>query len=196
MLLQAALERFREKSEDKLYSHSLRVQETSLHIAERCGVNKEKAALAGLLHDYGRIYPLETLHRLAVSHDLVDYLTLQEPALLHAPVGAWLLERELGLDDKEVLEAVKMHTTGGPGISLLARVIYLADYIEPARSCAGVEEVREMWGADLDRALLYTVDMTTRYVLEKRSILHANTVYFRNELILKIRNLHAGVAEP
>ena len=103
----------------------------------------------------------------AVANNVVDELSLQEQSLLHAPVGSWLLEHELGIDDPEVLYAVKIHTTGAADMTLLAKIIYLADYIEPGRSHPGVDVIRELAFQDFNKALLGAVDSTIKYVLEK-----------------------------
>lgn len=172
----------------KLYRHSLGVQETAMKLARQYGIDEEKAALAGLLHDFGKSLSLDEQHRLAKDLDLADEVCLYEPVLLHGPVGAYLIEQEFEEQfDEEVLEAVKKHTTGAPGLSPLAQIIYLADYIEPGRTCPGVESIRELAFRDFKRALLGAVDMTIKYVLEREKLLHPDSISFRNALLLYIR---------
>ncbi len=183
-----AIDMLREKISDELFSHCLRVEETAVKLAHQHGVDVEKASLAGLLHDFGKTLPERVLLELAVKYDNADYFTQQEPALLHAPVGAWLLKYEMGIDDFELLEAVRYHTTGSEGISLFSKLIYLADFIEPGRSCPGVNRIREIVYDDLDTALLCVVDLTIKYVLDRQKIVHPNSISFRNELILNLRN--------
>jgi predicted HD superfamily hydrolase involved in NAD metabolism len=175
------------RTSSKLFVHSLGVEETALRLATVYGFDKKKAALAGLLHDYGKIFPKNVLYRFALKYNIVDDLALQEPALLHAPVGAWLLEHELGIVDQEILEAVRRHTTGFPTMIPLAKIVYLADYIEPGRNCPGVQDLREIAFSNLDRALFYAVSRTMSYVLERKKILHPFSVFFRNSLILSLR---------
>ena len=139
------------------------------------------------MHDYGKSFSNDRLYRIAVENNLADDLSLQEPSLLHAPVGAWLLKWELGIEDGEVLEAVKVHTTGAAGMSLLARIVYLADYIEPGRTHSGVIEIRELAFSDLERALLGAVNLTIKRVLERGRLLHPGSISFRNSLILSLR---------
>lgn len=159
-------------------------------LAGRYDIDAEKAAFAGLIHDYGKLFSHEELLRLAWEHELMQHpIMLQEPALLHAPVGAWLLERDLGLRDREVLEAVSQHTTGAAKMSMLSRIVYLADFIEPGRRFKGVEEVRELAFAckQLEKALLAAVEMTILHVFQRGKMLHKASVEFRNSLILSLR---------
>jgi predicted HD superfamily hydrolase involved in NAD metabolism len=188
MNINHAREILKNKISDELFIHSLGVEEMALRLAVAYGIDVEKAALAAILHDYGKIRSEDDLFKIAEKHSIVDPLTLQEPALLHAPVGAWLLEQELGIRDREIIDAVKNHTTGIPGMSLLAKIVYLADYIEPSRSCPGVQVLREIALYDLQRALLFAVDMTLKYVIESERLVHPHSIAFRNSLILSIRN--------
>ncbi len=174
----------------RFYRHGRSVERTAYVLARKYGVDAEKAALAGLIHDYGKLYSREELLRLAREHGLLLHpLMEQEPALLHAPVGAWLLERDLGLHDEEVLEAVRQHTTGGAQMSMLSRIVYLADFIEPGRRFKGVEEVREVafHCKELEKALLAAVEMTIFHVIQRGRLLHEASVEFRNSLIMSLR---------
>ena len=177
----------------KLLSHSLGVEDMARRLAISYGADEEKAALAGLLHDYGKTYSIDELLQFAVANNVVDELSLQEQSLLHAPVGSWLLEHELGIDDPEVLYAVKIHTTGAADMTLLAKIIYLADYIEPGRSHPGVDVIRELAFQDFNKALLGAVDSTIKYVLEKQGILHPHSILFHNWLISQSRSGVAGI---
>lgn len=177
-----------ERLSAELFSHSFGVQETALALARHYGVDEEKAVLAGLLHDFGKSLSLDEQQRLASKEKLADEVSRHEPVLLHGPVGAWLVQQEFrDFVDEEVLEAIREHTIGSPDLCPLAQIIYLADYIEPGRTCPGVEEVREMACKDLNRALLGAVDMTIKYVLKREKLLHPQSVLFRNALLLSFR---------
>ena len=178
----------RKKYTGKLLSHSLGVEETARRLAAAYGADVEKAALAGLLHDYGKLYSNHELSKLAVEHKLADEASLQAPVLLHGPVGSWLLEREFGIEDREVLSAIELHTTGKDGMSLLAAIVYLADYIEPGRTHEEAAPVRELAFQDLQAALLRAVDNTIRYVLDQQGVIHPNSVLLYNWLLLLLKN--------
>jgi len=166
--------------------HSLRVAEVAVKLADRYGADPDKARLAGLFHDYARDLPEDLLLRLAQEAGLmVGEIEKCHPVLLHGRVGAFLLRKELGLEDPEVLQAIARHSTGATSMGLLDKIIYLADLIEPGRNFPGVEELRSLAFEDLDAALLKALDSAIIYIIEKGWPLHPDTVYARNELILK-----------
>ena len=106
----------------ELYRHSLGVAQTAASLAVRYGEVPERAYLAGLVHDYGKVYSGRELRRRAEEMGLdLDPIISAETGLLHAPVGASLLPRELGITDGKVLEAVAYHTTCRPEASLLEK---------------------------------------------------------------------------
>jgi len=187
MNIDGAREILRNTVNGSLFEHCLGVEKTAFKLAGIYGADAEKAALAGLLHDYAKAVAEEKLYSIAAENSLADELSLQEPGLLHAPVGAWLLKHQLGLEDEEILEAVKFHTTGAAGMSLLAQIVYLADYIEPGRTHAGMEAVRKIAFFDLEKALLEAVNLTLKKVVDAGKILHPNSVSFRNSLIISFR---------
>ena len=171
---------------NSLFLHSRGVEESASKLALLYGVDAKKASLAGLLHDYGKIYSHPVLYQIALEHGLGDEFCLKEPSLLHAPVGAWLLRHELGIEDEEILEAVRVHTTGMAGISRLAKIVYLADYIEPGRDYPGVDDLRKISIVDLDKALFVALERTIKNVLDRKKVLHPDSVLFRNSLILAL----------
>jgi predicted HD superfamily hydrolase involved in NAD metabolism len=117
---------------------------------------------------------------------VLDDLTRLEGKLLHAPVGAVLLNSELQITEADLIEAVSDHTTGRSGMSLLGKVLYLADYIEENRNFEGVEMIRQLASIDLDQALLAAVNNAIRSVLDRNLILHPRSVEFRNSLLVAI----------
>ncbi len=172
----------------KLYRHSLGVAETAAALADHYRADRQRAYLAGLLHDYGKAYSRNELCQKAELHGLrLDRITLAEKRLLHAPVGAVLLQSDLGLTDAAVIKAVAYHTTGCDRMTLLERVLYLADLIEPGRDFEGVEKLREIAFAGLEAALLVAVDQTIRSVINRGMLLHPRSVQFRNSLLSSFR---------
>ena len=82
-------------------------------------------------------------------------------------MGAYLVEKEAGITDVEILDAIRYHTSGRPKMTLLEKIIYLADYIEPGRHFPGVEEVREIAKTDLDNALIQAIQNTIIFLMKK-----------------------------
>jgi len=111
--------------------------------------------------------------------DLLEY----NSELWHAPAGAYLVEQEAGIADAEILDAIRYHTSGRPGMTLLEKVIYLADYIEPGRHFPGVDEVREMAKEDLNKALIKAVQNTIMFLMKKNQTIYPDSFHTYNDLI-------------
>jgi predicted HD superfamily hydrolase involved in NAD metabolism len=140
----------RERLSAKRYGHTLRVAETAEDLARVHGHDPGRARLAALLHDAARERSSEEFLDLARSWNLpFGEPERESPKLLHGPVAAELARRELGVRDEEVLEAVKEHTTGRPGMGPLSLVLYVADKIEPARDYPSVGRLRLLAREDL-----------------------------------------------
>ena len=122
-----------------------------------------------------------------MQHLFLDRVSLAEPKLLHAPVGAALLHVELGITDPAIINAVAFHTTGRGRMSLLEKVVYLADFIEPGRDFTGVDRIRELARSQLRAALIASVEHTIRSVLDRSMLLHPRTVQLRNSLLVNAR---------
>lgn len=168
--------------------HSIGVSQTAENMAEQFGCDKVKAKLAGLLHDVAREIPVEEfLPRARAFGIVVNDIERAEPILLHAPLAAKLAETEFQIHDVEILQAIFWHTTGRSHMSMLDKIIYLADVIEPSRNFEGLEEIRTMAHSDLDKALLLTLDRSISYILERGGLIHPATIEARNDLLIKAR---------
>jgi predicted HD superfamily hydrolase involved in NAD metabolism len=149
-LLEKAAELARSRLSKKRYTHVLGVADTAERLARIHGLPPEKARLAALLHDVARESGPEELLESATSYGIeVDSFTKERPMLLHGPVAAEEARREIGVEDQEVLEAVRVHTTGGREISPTALAVYVADKIEPGRDYPSVGRLRELAERDL-----------------------------------------------
>lgn len=178
-----------QKLSPKRFNHCRGVEETAVRMAQRYGVDVDKAMQAGLMHDCAREIPNHVLLAMAEQHNIkVDYVERSEPVLLHAPIGALLAEQEYGITDKEVLAAIHSHTVGGKGMTALAKIIFIADFIEPGRTFPGVDKLRRLAEKDLDHALLAAYDHTMLYIIKRGDIIHPATIEGRNELILIMKN--------
>ncbi|SDF21752.1 putative HD superfamily hydrolase of NAD metabolism [Sporolituus thermophilus DSM 23256] len=172
----------------KRLAHSVGVSETSAWLAEKYGADVRQARLAGLVHDCAREMTSNNLLQLAEAFGIVvNDVERQEPVLLHAPVGAALAEREYGIRDPQILRAIALHTTGGADLTLLDKIIYLADFIEPHRDFPGVDKLRSLARIDLDAAVLAAYDQTLQYIVGRRALLHPATVEGRNQLLIKLK---------
>jgi predicted HD superfamily hydrolase involved in NAD metabolism len=129
------------------------VADTAERLARIHGLDPARVRLAALLHDAARETEPDEFLRLAAAWDLaVGEPERESPKLLHAPVAAELARRELGVEDEEVLGAIRDHTVGSAGMSSLALALYVADKIEPARDYPSVERLRKLASEDLREA--------------------------------------------
>lgn len=156
-----------EKSLDsRRFEHTMGVEYTAAALAMRYGASIENAQLAGLLHDCAKCLSDEKRLAICEKHNIsVNDIERRNPSLLHAKVGSFLAMDEYHVEDLEVINAILNHTTGRPGMSLLEKIIFIADYIEPNRKQApNLEEIRKMAFDDLDKALLCILRDTLVYL--------------------------------
>lgn len=113
------------------YSHSLGTAECAKKLAEKYGLNPEKAYVAGLLHDAAKCFSNEKLLEIIHAHLNVEESELQNYKTLHAPVSAYIVEKDFGVTDKEILSAIRWHTLGKLDMTDFEKIVFLADKIEP-----------------------------------------------------------------
>ncbi len=163
-LLKDAESYARERLSDKRYAHTLRVAETAERLAKLHGLVPQRARLAGLLHDTAREVGKEELLRVAEEDKLpVGDFERERPILLHGPVAAKFAREDLGVEDGEILDAVRAHTTGLPEMGPLALALFVADKIEPGRDQPGVENLREIALESLNRAARAALEDSVSY---------------------------------
>jgi predicted HD superfamily hydrolase involved in NAD metabolism len=185
---QEALLIIKSRLSPRRFQHSLQVAEVASDMAEYYGVNQEKAYLTGLLHDYAKGIPAAELLLIATENNLLENEVDQLlPDLLHAPVGAFLLEKELAIADKEILQAVKSHTLGSLDMNDLDKIIFLADMIEPGRDFPGLERLKCLAWRNLDEGMLFGLESTIKYCLDQRRLLHPLTIEVRNHFLKKVQ---------
>ena len=149
---------------EKRLKHCLGVEQTAIELAERFGVDREKAGLAGLLHDYAKKLSDEEFLALIDKYDLAPKLKDWGNNVWHGLVGVYKIREDLGLSDPEILRSIEIHTVGSAQMSDLDKVVYVADYIEPNRDFPGVEEAREIACISLNRAVDYETAHTVEYL--------------------------------
>lgn len=154
---------------DHRYEHTLGVADTAKKLAEIFGEKKEKAYLAGLLHDCAKHYTEEELLNLCRMACLpVTEAEEASPFLLHAKLGAYYARERYHVQDEDILNAIRYHTTGRPAMSTLEKIVYVADYIEPGRKEAPhLKQIRKMAEQDLNQAVARIAQDTLDYLHKK-----------------------------
>lgn len=152
----------------KRYRHTIGVKYTSVCLAMRYGEDLEKAALAGVLHDCAKYLSGEDLLAICRENHLpVTEAEERNPFLLHGRVGAFFAREKYGISDEDILGAITWHTTGRPGMTLLEKIVFTADYIEPGREEApDLERLRQLSFTDLDQAVVEILKQTLDYLAE------------------------------
>ncbi len=153
----------------KRYEHTLGVEYTAAALAMRYDAPVLSAQLAGLLHDCAKCMSNEKKISICEKYNLgVSEVEKKNPFLLHGKVGAFLAKEEYGIEDQDILNAIMNHTTGRPGMSLLEKIVFIADYIEPGRKQApNLPEIRKMAFVNLEQTLIKVLEDTLSYVKEK-----------------------------
>ena len=159
------------------FAHSLSVADTSVRLAEIHGLDIVRAEQAGLLHDCAKCLSPKEMRHIAEKHSLTeDETVLSNPGLLHSVVGAWVAKKDYGMDDPLVLQAIRYHNTGFPGMARLDMCVCLADSIEPLReNYPNLEEIRALSEKSLEGALLFSLETTAAYVAARGWFLHPRT---------------------
>ena len=150
----------------KRYEHTLGVAYTAAALAMCYGKDRDKALLAGLLHDCAKCLSNEKRISICEKHNIsINEAEQKNPFLLHAKVGSFLAMQKYGVTDQEVISAVLWHTTGRPDMTWREKIVFVADYIEPNRNQApNLDAIRKLAFQDLDKALLWILKDTLDYL--------------------------------
>ena len=175
-------EKLRKKLKGSRYVHTLGVEYTSVCLAMKYGENLETAELSGLLHDCAKELPEKKLIQICRDHgERISKMEYQNPFLLHGKAGACLARDKFGIDDANILNAIRYHTTGRPGMTLVEKIVFVADYIEPNRKKAdNLTELRRMAFENLDETVLRILEQTLDYLIRTGKEIDRHTVITRD----------------
>ena len=167
----------------KRMAHVLGTEQTAAELARRYGVDENKARVAALLHDCTKKLGIEQQLELCARYDIgMDAMEQETLKLQHSRTGAAIARHVFGVSD-DVYDAIRYHTTGRPDMTLLEKIIYIADYIEPNRRFDGVEEVRAATERSLDEGILLGLSMTVEEMRGYGTPIHHLTMDAREYLI-------------
>jgi len=180
-----ALHILKEHLPEKRYIHTLGVLDTALELAKLYHCDEKKTELAAIFHDYAKYRPEDELKAIILEQNFPKDLLSFHSELWHAPAGAYLVEKELGIKDEDIFRAIYYHTTGRPNMSLIEKIIFIADYIEPGRKFPGVDEVRALARINLDGAILQASRNTISYLIQKNASIYPDTIHTYNYYLMK-----------
>lgn len=176
-----------EQMPEQRWMHTLGVLNTAIDLAERYGADVFKAKVAAIIHDVAKYWDADRQRQMIIDgggdQDLLNY----PMTLWHAEVAGIVATQQFGITDEDTLNAIKYHTTGRANMSLLEKVICLADIIEPGRNFEGVDTIRQKAKENLDSALLLAFDHTLHFLIARRQKLHPLTIMARNDLLDQVK---------
>ena len=175
----------REKLDDFRYNHSICVAKEAQRLAEKNGVDSKKAYLAGLLHDITKNSSENEHLNLFSRFDIIlSDIEKKSPKLWHAISGATYCEKELGITDMDIISAIRYHTTARKEMSLLEKVIYLADFTSADRDYSDVDVMRKLVDEDISKAMIYSLTYTINDLTSRGLCVHPDTMEAYNEIAI------------
>ena len=171
----------REHLKKSRLEHTLRVRDEAVRLAERFGADKAKAETAAIFHDMAKNMPKEEMNRCVRTFGL-DEKYIDQPNLAHSKIAAELMRRDFGVSDQDILNAVASHTTGKAGMSLLEKVVFLADAIEPGRNYPSADRIRRAAETDLDEACILMLERTIEYLKQNGADIDEDTINALSDL--------------
>lgn len=180
------IELIKSRLKEKRFEHSLNVADSARELALKYGADPEKAYTAGLLHDVMK--NASEQEQMAVLLDSGIELTPVELAnkkLWHAVAGAAYVRNVMGIDDREIILAVRYHTTGRADMTLLEKIVYLADYISAERDFNGVETMRKMCSTSMESGMEFALVFGIPDLVSKGKVIHPDSIDLYNEIIMK-----------
>lgn len=169
------------------YEHTLRVRDEAVKLANKYDCDLNKVELAALLHDIGKSKNIDKLLPLSNDFSIIVKDRLKyENNIFHSVASAFIAKERYDITDEDIINAILHHTTGRSSMSLIEKIIYIADYIEPNRVHEGVDKIRKMAYENLDKAMLDALNNTILYLTEKKIIMDIKVIEARNYLINNI----------
>ena len=171
---------------DYRFTHSVNVADEAVALAKIYGCDEELAYTAGILHDVTKEFPKdEQLQIIADGGIILDSVQKNAPKLWHSISGSVYVSDFLGIKNNDIINAVRYHTTGRAGMSLIEKIIYIADFVSAERDYSDVNVMRALSVQSLESAMLYALRYTIPDLIRKGQTVHKDSLELYNELILK-----------
>lgn len=167
------------------YTHSVNVSKEAVKLAKRYGADEEKAAVAGILHDITKEMPKEEQLQIILDSGIIlDDIQKNAPKLWHGLSGSLYIKKYIGIDDEDILNAICYHTTGRAGMSVLEKIIFVADFTSEERTYKGVATMRKKSKKSLEDAMLYGFKFTFSDLSSRELAIHPDELSCYNEIVL------------
>lgn len=174
----------------KRYQHTLNVRRMAVKLAKRWGADPEKAALAALLHDTAKELPREEMLQILNDNAIMAENAQNRPSpVWHGICAAILAQTQWGVEDEEVLSAIRCHTTGKPGMSLLDEIVFLADMTSAERDYPEVDYLRKLEKEDIHQAMREALEMNLHWLEESGKPVDEETRAALEDLRQRERNV-------
>lgn len=168
---------------EKRYIHTLGVLETAIDLAKIYNASECEVSLAAIFHDYAKYHPVEEMKSVVLTELLDERYLYYGDELLHGPVGAHFVKTKFRIENEHILNGIRYHTTGRVGMTIVEKIIFIADYIEPGRNFPGIDEVRHVVKKDLDLAIILAIQNTVQLLMKKQLPIFPDTIDTYNSLI-------------
>ncbi len=166
-------------------AHSINVANCAVKLSEIYGCDTGKAYLAGLVHDCAKYFTKDQIDSYVKKYNIkLDPLEVNNISLSHSVIGSFVIQDVFNIQDMDIINAVRYHTTGRENMSTLEKIIFMADMIEEGRNFPGVDELRKLsFNGQLDKALITSFNNTIKFVIENNQLIHPRSVSARNYLM-------------
>ena len=179
---------------DYRYTHSVNVSKEAVRLAKKYGADTEKAAVAGILHDITKETHKEEQWQIMTDGGIIlDNVQEKSTKLWHGISGSVYIRDILKITDEDILNAVRYHTTGRAGMSLLEKIIFIADFTSAERDYNGIKTMRKKAGKSLEKAMLYGLQFILKDLSKRAMIIHPDALACYNEIV--INNSTKGTAK-
>lgn len=171
---------------EKRYIHCINVSKQAVLLAKQYNGDVKKAELAGLLHDITKDFStaeqLQIINRNAI---ILDEIEQNAPELLHSVSGSVLIKEKFNINDTDILNSVRYHTTGRAEMSLLEKIIFIADFTSEDRNYSDINIMRKKATTSLDEAIFYAISFTISNLAKKGQIIHPRSLDLYNKIIIE-----------
>lgn len=180
------IDNLKKELKPKRFDHVLRVEQQALELAEKFDYEDlQQVSIAALMHDHCKDLPKERMYKLANVFSPYEPLKFGNVAIWHGLAAAELAHAKYNISDNDIVNAIAQHTIGAKKMSMLSKIIFVADYIEPGRNFPGIDEARELAGKSLDAAVFFKMRESIKHLVESNEVVYVESVVVYNHWVKK-----------